>query len=410
MFLEGNLRMRKNLDVEMNKHIMMIYRWPMIFWSMMIYFLASYFKTEYGGVQSINSALFFNVVFLHLCLNFFSRTVINFSKKFFISAQFILIVLAGILLIPSEVVLYMGMLPVIGLQLLTLFNIEFKKMALLLVPLQVVFLIIEWVNFGPLMALIVLQASTFLNVIIFLAWRFYQRQVSELVKTQHLLDELQLTYTEVKEISKQNERNRIGRDLHDTLMQGLAGVTMQLEGIKSLMASDKTERASEEIEKTISLSRTTLKEAREIVFDMRKDNSKNINLYDRLELLSKVFYENYGLSVRIKSTSDMRVSEDVYEEVSRIISESLTNVVRHCKTDVAIVKIDMDDQLRISIIDYGVGFNVENGKRKHKHFGLKSIQERVEQLEGKLLVKSHIGEGTEIQIQIPTKLRWQNDQ
>lgn len=70
MFLEGNLRMRKNLDVEMNKHIMMIYRWPMIFWSMMIYFLASYFKTEYGGVQSINSALFFNVVFLHLCLNF----------------------------------------------------------------------------------------------------------------------------------------------------------------------------------------------------------------------------------------------------------------------------------------------------------------------------------------------------
>jgi NarL family two-component system sensor histidine kinase YdfH len=193
-------------------------------------------------------------------------------------------------------------------------------------------------------------------------------------------------------------------------MQGLAGVTMQLEGIKSLMASDKTERASEEIEKTISLSRTTLKEAREIVFDMRKDNSKNINLYDRLELLSKVFYENYGLSVRIKSTSDMRVSEDVYEEVSRIISESLTNVVRHSKTDVAIVKIDMDDQLRISIIDYGVGFNVENGKRKHKHFGLKSIQERVEQLEGKLLVKSHIGEGTEIQIQIPTKLRWQNDQ
>lgn len=81
MFLEGNLRMRKNLDVEMNKHIMMIYRWPMIFWSMMIYFLASYFKTEYGGVQSINSALFFNVVFLHLCLNFFSRTVINFSKN-----------------------------------------------------------------------------------------------------------------------------------------------------------------------------------------------------------------------------------------------------------------------------------------------------------------------------------------
>lgn len=51
MFLEGNLRMRKNLDVEMNKHIMMIYRWPMIFWSMMIYFLASYFKTEYGGAN-----------------------------------------------------------------------------------------------------------------------------------------------------------------------------------------------------------------------------------------------------------------------------------------------------------------------------------------------------------------------
>ncbi|MGB2578003.1 sensor histidine kinase, partial [Leuconostoc suionicum] len=304
----------------------------------------------------------------------------------------------------------MGMLPIISLQLLTLFNIEFKKLALLLVPLQVVFIIIEWVNLGPLMAFIVLEASTFLNGIIFLAWRFYQRQVSQLVKTQHLLDELQLTYTEVKEISQQNERNRIGRDLHDTLMQGLAGVTMQLEGIKSLMASDKNERASEEIEKTISLSRTTLKEAREIVFDMRKDNSKNINLYDRLELLSKVFYENYGLSVRIKSTSDMRVSEDVYEEVSRIISESLTNVVRHSKTDVAIVKIDMDDQLRISIIDYGVGFNVENGKRKHKHFGLKSIQERVEQLEGKLLVKSHIGEGTEIQIQIPTKLRWQNDQ
>lgn len=401
--------MKTNIETETRKYILLLYRWPMIFWSLMMYFLAFYLKSTAATPSNIQSAAFFTLFFIQALINYKSVQILAVNKLLYILSEIVIIIISGILISPGETVLYMSMLPVIGIQIISLYDIKLKTLLFILAPAQIIVIVIQLINSGLFLALMAAEASAFLNTIIFLAWRFYHRQVSQMIKTKHLLEELQLTYTEVKEISQQNERNRIGRDLHDTLMQGLAGVTMQLEGIKSLLDNNKTERAIKEINKTINLSRNSLKEARAVVYDMRKSSTTNIDLYNRLDQLAKVFYENYGLSVNIKIGSEIKLPQDYLEEILKIMSEALTNIVKHSKTDVAIVKISLDDVLYIEVIDYGIGFNVGTGERKVNHFGLNSIYERVANLKGQVKIDSHVGEGTKVKISIPTKLRWQNE-
>ncbi|WP_242651989.1 MULTISPECIES: sensor histidine kinase [Leuconostoc] len=375
----------------------------------MMYFLSFYLRTEQNTLGNVNSAMFFTLFFIQALVNFNNIKFINFNKSIYILLQIVIIIGAGMLISPGEIILYLSMLPVLSVQIMSLFDIRLKTLLLLLAPAQIIVIVIQVINSGLFLALMAAEASLFLNVVFFYAWQFYHRQVSQMVKTEHILQELQITYTEVKEISQQNERNRIGRDLHDTLMQGLAGVTMQLEGIKALLANGKIDRVMTEIDKTIDLSRTSLVDARTTVYEMRQTKTKDIDLYNRLDKLTKVFYENYGLSVNIKVGANMTLPQEPLDEILRIISEALTNVVKHSKTDVAIVKISLDDFLNIDIIDYGVGFNVRAGESKKNHFGLNSIYERVEKLKGKVHIDSHVSEGTRIQVKIPQKLRWQND-
>ena len=401
--------MKTDIKAEIRNHFLILYRWPMIFWSLMMYFLSFYLRTEQSTLSNVNSAMFFTVFFIQALVNFNNIKFINFNKSVYILLQIIIIIGAGMLISPGEIILYLSMLPALSIQIMSLFDIRLKTLLLLLAPAQIIVIVIQMINNGFFLALMAAEASLFLNVVFFYAWHFYHQQVSQMVKTEHILQELQITYTEVKEISQQNERNRIGRDLHDTLMQGLAGVTMQLEGIKALLANGKIDRVMTEIDKTIDLSRTSLVDARTTVYEMRQTKTKDVDLYNRLDKLTKVFYENYGLSVNIKVSANMTLPQATLDEILRIISEALTNVVKHSKTDVAIVKISLDDFLNIDIIDYGVGFNVRAGESKKNHFGLNSIYERVEKLKGKVYIDSHVSEGTRIQVKIPQKLRWQND-
>lgn len=398
-----------DVEHETQKYLLTLYKWPMIFWSLMMYVLSYYLRVDSHALGHVQSALFFTLFFIHAVINFKSYQSIRISKLLYLVSQIFVIIVAGILIAPGETILYISMLPVIGVQIISLFDIKLKTLFFILTPAQIAVIIIQLVDNGIFLALMATEASVVLNVVVFLAWQFYHRQVSQMIKTQRILQELQLTYTEVKEISQQKERDRIGRDLHDTLMQGLAGVTMQLEGIKALILKDRIDRAVDEIDKTIALSRSSLVDARTVVYEMRRDKTKNIDLYDRLDKLAKVFYENYGLSVNVKVSEIIKLPQETLEEVMRIISEGLTNVVKHSKTDFAIVKIYLDNFLNIEIIDYGAGFNVAAGERKKQHFGLHSIYERVQELQGEVTIDSHVGEGTRVKVKIPQNLRWQND-
>lgn len=78
------------------------------------------------------------------------------------------------------------------------------------------------------------------------------------------------------------------------------------------------------------------------------------------------------------------------------------NIVKHSHSDFALIKIqENDDELVIQIIDYGAGFDVKQGKKRMKHFGLQGMHERVSELGGKIDVESKIREGTTVTIRLP---------
>lgn len=397
--------MEHDVKQETREHFLILYRWPMIFWSLMMYFLSYYLTLQSSQIGDWQSSLFFTLFFVQALVNFKSTNLIKRSSIGFVAIQMIIVIMAGILISPNETMLYITILPVFGVQIISLFDMKLKTLLWILGPAQIVVILIQLINEGVFLALMALEASIFLNVIFFIAWQFYHRQVNQMIRTQRILQELQVTYTEVKEISQQNERNRIGRELHDTLMQGLAGVTMQLEGIKGLISHGKIQRATAEIEKTIKLSRSSLVDARTAVYEMRREHTDNISFRHRLEKLAELFYENYGLHVNVKITADIQLKSETTETLIRIISEALTNIVKHAETDVALVKIELDKFLIIEIIDFGRGFKVQNDATRNRHFGISSMHERVVELDGTVNISSQVGEGTNIQIKIPCELR-----
>lgn len=401
--------MDKKIQKEVYERVLTLFKWPVSIWNLMIYCLSFYVQNDFSSekLTILQSLLFFLALLIQILINFQSQKLIEFNKFFFLASQVVLIILAGILIQPGEIILYMGLLPMVGVQIVTLYEISWIFLISIILPIQVIVITLQWINTGFFLAFMTLEAQIFLNIIVYFGWQFYQKQLNEMVRTEHLLSELQLAYTQVKQISQQNERNRIARDLHDTLMQGLAGVTMQLEGANILLEKSDIQRAKGVLKKTIILSRETLKESRSTVYKMKQKGTKSFNLKERLESLGKVFYENYGLSVKLR-VDDVELPSDIYENISRIIAEALTNIVKHAQTDFAIIKISMNQKLIIEIIDFGVGFNVQRGKKKTKHFGIDTMTERVAELDGSVDIKSHAGEGTTIKIIIPVALRWQN--
>jgi two-component system, NarL family, sensor histidine kinase YdfH len=202
----------------------------------------------------------------------------------------------------------------------------------------------------------------------------------------------------VEDLTIAAERQRMARELHDTLSQGLAGLILQLEAVDAHLAGDRTERGRSILKQSMEKARATLADARRAIDDLRQPVEHDLAESVRQE--ARHFTDATGILCEPQIDLTVDVPDQISETAIRAISEGLTNAARHAKANHVTLRLAaVEKELEIEICDDGVGFDpqaVEIG-----HYGLLGMRERVRLAGGGLEVRSGTGKGTCLLIHFP---------
>jgi two-component system, NarL family, sensor kinase len=202
------------------------------------------------------------------------------------------------------------------------------------------------------------------------------------------------------------ERNRLAREIHDTLAQGLAAITLQLETADAL-ATSRPKRAQDAIRRALGLARRNLEEARRSVIDLRAAPLQDKTLPEALAALVQSGHDESGVHVEYTYSPapnfpvlPTRLEASIY----RIAQEALTNAFRHAEAAHISLSLTVeDDELTLVVQDDGRGFDPDNVAQvvQEGHFGLAGMSERVKLLGGTLCISSEPEAGTCIAVSVP---------
>jgi signal transduction histidine kinase len=198
------------------------------------------------------------------------------------------------------------------------------------------------------------------------------------------------------------ERNRVAREIHDTLAQSFVGVSVQLELTSQLLAQSQVSAASQQIDRTRTYVREGLAEARRSIWNLRAITAQN-SLPTRLTQLTEQWNQK-KLNIRLNISGTYRPLAQFFEdEIYRIAQESLANASRHANaTQVSVDLNYISTRLTLRISDNGSGFSfVEEHLSSNGHFGIKGMHERAAQIHARLTIKSAPEDGTTVVLEAP---------
>jgi signal transduction histidine kinase len=199
------------------------------------------------------------------------------------------------------------------------------------------------------------------------------------------------------------ERNRMAREIHDTLAQGLGGISIHLEFIKNRLKEIPPE-ITKHLEITSELVRNNLADVRNAIWDMRSQALQEGDLISALNAVMKQLTEGSTVSGRITVTGrSRRISPVMENDLLHIGQEALCNAVKHAQAKNIEINIDYGEtEIQLSVKDDGCGFSPDKSPPRTDSFGIISMRERVQQLRGQLLIQSSLGAGTRIFATVPT--------
>lgn len=195
------------------------------------------------------------------------------------------------------------------------------------------------------------------------------------------------------------ERNRLAREIHDTLAQGLTAIALQLESADVLLeAGADAGRAHAAVQRALALTRANLEEVRRSVLDLRAATLAGRSL---AEALSELCAGMEPVAVAFRVVGDERpLPPRIETGVYRMAQEALVNVRRHADASQATVQLVLTpDELRLLVEDDGRGF--DQADVAENRFGLVGLNERVKLLNGRLQLASSPGEGTRLEVRVP---------
>ena len=201
-----------------------------------------------------------------------------------------------------------------------------------------------------------------------------------------------------------NERTRVARELHDTVEQGLAGITLQLEAVAGSL-QDAPETARQSLDVARQMLRYSLEETRRSVMDLRSQALESRDLAGALESLARQMTVNTRAEAHVRVTG-ARQRLDAAEEhhLLRIGLEALTNALKHGgATHIDIELRFAPDGTNLTVTDNGQGLESGNRAAPGAHFGLQGVRERVDKLGGLLDIDSKPGEGTRLAVMVPSR-------
>jgi PAS domain S-box-containing protein len=196
------------------------------------------------------------------------------------------------------------------------------------------------------------------------------------------------------------ERNRMARDIHDTLAQGFTGVIVQLEAAEDAISCGSRKEADKHLRRAGELARRSLTEARRSVHALRPEALLEHNFWDALKGTIKNTTAGTALHTTFQAQGKMPVLPQPWQEnLLHIGQEALTNTLKYAHAANFETRVSYKaKELRLEMRDDGDGFKV---KDRHDGVGLVGMRERVEQMGGELEITSSRGKGTKITVLLP---------
>ncbi|MEO6803719.1 MAG: two-component regulator propeller domain-containing protein [Granulicella sp.] len=197
------------------------------------------------------------------------------------------------------------------------------------------------------------------------------------------------------------ERNRIAREIHDTLAQGFVAVSVRLEIMSQLLRTQSTDDCRKQLDQTRSLVRDSLAEARRSIWDLRAEGIGSMTLPSRLARSVQQVMSS-GTEARFETTGTYRPLEHkLEEELFRIAQEAITNSLRHAAARIIEVRLTYTSELvLLEVTDDGRGFDAtQPPATRQGHFGVIGMEERAHKIGATVIVESSFGRGTTVRIE-----------
>jgi signal transduction histidine kinase len=207
-------------------------------------------------------------------------------------------------------------------------------------------------------------------------------------------------YEQAQQFAVMKERNRLARDLHDSVTQALYGVTLYAEAAAQQLLLGNSDLAASHLGEIRETAQESLREMRLLIFELRLPMLKEDGLEAALQARLETVEGRAGLATEFRADLKSRLAPEVEEGLYRIAQEALNNTLRHAQARSVSVYLHQNERtVLLEVADDGVGFDPEKA-RKRGGFGLRGMEERATRLGGRLMIDSRRGEGTKIRVEV----------
>jgi signal transduction histidine kinase len=197
------------------------------------------------------------------------------------------------------------------------------------------------------------------------------------------------------------ERNRLAREIHDTIAQSLAGIVLQIDTARA-MINDSPLEAETLLERTEQLARSSLRDARHALHELRPACLQRQNLEEALRSLVQGLKETDGPKIALEIACSDPVPTTIQADLLRIAQEALFNARRHARARHIWVRlVSTEECWRLLVEDDGRGFNRDGAAMQNGRYGLLGMHERAARHGGSVRIDSNPGRGAMIQAEIP---------
>ncbi len=214
----------------------------------------------------------------------------------------------------------------------------------------------------------------------------------------NMAEQLQSLLQTRNELARIEERNRLARDLHDTVKQQTYATRMQLSAAKNLLTSN-PQGAAEHIEAALQLNRETQQELKLIIDELRPAALEDRGLAQAIGVYAARWQEHTGIKAITTINGEGSIPVEVEQVLYRILQESLSNVARHAEADTVNLVFSIDpDRVSLTIADDGCGFELD-AVSAHS-LGLGGMKQRISEINGSLTIDSTLAVGTKVSAEV----------
>jgi signal transduction histidine kinase len=224
---------------------------------------------------------------------------------------------------------------------------------------------------------------------------------------QALADELEKANRQLQDYSRQaeqlaaaRERNRLARELHDSVTQTAFSMNLTSQSAALLLQQRDPGRVAEQLERMYTLARHALGEMQVLIEELKPEASALPGLPAALRRLGTDSRFAGTLAVSVESEGDQLLQASEEQGLLRIAQEALNNTLKHAQTTQATIRVRLVDPYWMEIEDKGRGFDLKQAQRSGR-LGLVSMAERAAEIGWKLRIDSSPGEGTRIRVEKP---------